>query len=340
MNSLLELQKSRSTSTLAGRHPDVTCAMPIYDRLRYFAHYLDEGLWDGLPLLIVTDGASDSLLRDLHFLIDGRPGIRIHALASNGGVARARGEAMRQVDTPYMLFCDDDDFLYDADPFLDDAAVRMERSEAILFTAMPAVYAFNESLQMGIQYDRRGFDGKTGFELLCYLVATGEMQVLTLGSLFRPADLRGTEPEPFFKVSEDFVFLARLCARFPERRIRVGRTGRYMRLVQHQQGSLSGRNSYSLDKIVMHLVSMCVGAHYLIDMGRLALPHFRDLLRKRGDVLQASYSRGREAAGYVADVLGGGDPALAGDEARQVRTFLEAQRAALPPEFLALTRQA
>ncbi|MEZ4701574.1 MAG: glycosyltransferase family A protein [Rhodothermales bacterium] len=336
MNSILELQKARSTSDGASRHDDVTFVMPIYDRLRFFAHYLDEGLWDGLPLQIICDGASPAVLDDLHFLTAGRPDIRVHHYETNRGVACARGEGMRLVDTPYLAFCDDDDFLNEADAFLEESTAWMDRDETILFTAMPAVYAFNESLQIGLQYDRRGFDGKTGFEVLCYLVATGEMQVLTLGSLFRPPDLRGTEPEPFFKVSEDYVFLARLCARYPERRVRVARAGRYMRLVQHQQGSLSGRSGYSLDKIVMHLVSMCVGAAYLMDMGRLTLPLFTDLLRKRGEVLQTSYTRGRQAAGLVADLLAGHDPVAASDEAAEALRVLERSRDGLPPEFLRL----
>lgn len=331
MNSILELQKARATPRDGSRHADVTFVMPLYDRLRYLAHYLEEGLWDGLPLQIVCDGASAATRADLDLLTAGRPDIRIHQYETNRGVACARGAGIALADTPYMGFCDDDDFLNEAAPFLDEAPALMEMDTPALFTAMPAVFAFNESLQMNLQYDRRGFDGKTGFELLCYLVATGEMQVLTLGSLFRPVDLRGTEPESFFKVSEDYVMLARLCARFPDRRVRVARAGRYMRLVQH--GSLSSREAYGIDKITMHLVSMCVGANYLIEMGRLSLPLFRDLLRKRGDVLQASYTRGRHAAAFIAHLLGGREPVASDDESREVLRVLESNRILLPAEF-------
>ncbi len=307
--------------------------MPLYDRLQYVQHYIGEGLWDGLPLQIVCDGTDAALRARLDELVAERPEIAIHHYPENRGVAAARGAGIAAVSTPYLAFCDDDDFIAQGGDFLDEVAALMD-DETTLFAAMPEVHAFNESLRTGLQYDRREFHGVTGRELLRFLVATGEMRVLTLGAAFRPADLRGLEPEPFFKVSEDYTLLARLCARHPERRVRITDTGRYMRLIQ--AGSLSSRQSYSIEKIVMHLVSMCVGAFYLIECGELSLPAFRSVLSQRGDVLQNAYTRGSAAANAVAGLLAGQDPDTGTDEAARTVRFLEANRDGLPPEFLHL----
>jgi hypothetical protein len=309
--------------------------MPIYDRLPYFSHYLSEGFWDGVPLQIVCDGSPEATTRALETLVAGRPMLRLHHYAPNRGVAFARGHGVALAGTPYMAFCDDDDFLADPALFFEEATAQMDNDASTLFVAMPDVVAFDESLQMGRQYDRRGFDGKTGIEILCYLVATGEMQVLTLGSLFRPSQLRGAEPEPFFKVSEDYTWLVRLCARFPTHRVRVSSGGRYMRLV-HRQGSLSARAAYGIDRMVMHLVSMGVGASYLIGMGRLTLPQFQDILRRRGDVLLAAYGRGRQAACTVANCLGRAPVAVDDPESAEALQILQTNRDGLPREFIQL----
>lgn len=309
---------------------DVTVVMPIYERLKYLTHYVDEGFWEGLNVQIVCDGSPVDVVRRMEQALIGQQHMNIHRYGENKGVAFARKTGINLVKTPFLSFCDDDDFLRHAHPFLQASKALWNRNPKALFTAMPRVFAFNESLELKLQYDRTAFDQKTGRELLGFLVRTGEMCVLTLGAVFRTETLKGIEPESFFKVSEDFVFLARLCARYPDRRIHVTEQGAYMRLIQEY--SLSSRTSYSLEKLVMHLISMFVGAFYLIKMGELHAPAFQQILLNRGEVLQSSYGKGTGAARYMASLMG--YPVREkNEEFWQAKLFVEKHRPFLPAEF-------
>ena len=311
---------------------DVTVVMPFYDRLKYFKHYVSEGFWDGFKVQIVCDGSPAEIVKEVQEVVADRPHLGIYQYLENQGVAFARKTGINITETPFLCFCDDDDFMQQARVFMRTSTERLKRRPDLLFSAMPHVYAFDESLQVKLQYDRSLFHEKTGRELLNFLVSTGEMCVLTLGALFETNSLKGIEPESFFKVSEDYVFLARLCARFPERQVYIEDRGAYMRLMQSD--SLSSRSTYSLDKLMMHLVSMFVGAHYLMKMDDLRLPVFQQILLKRGEVLQSSYEKGEEAARYMASLIGHRSGEEGGEEFRQACTFIETHRQFLPAEFL------
>ncbi|MFK7849132.1 MAG: glycosyltransferase family A protein [Rhodothermales bacterium] len=311
---------------------DVTVIMPFYDRIKYLSHYLQEGFYEGLKLQVVCDGSTNDLIEKVSHVFKSEEHVNIHSYVQNKGVAFARSTGINLVKTPYLSFCDDDDFMPKASPFLQKASHKMDENEKILFTAMPHIYSFDESLNYRLQYDRSGFHGKTGKEVLTFLVKTGEMCVLSLGSVFRTDDLKGIEPDDFFKVSEDYVFLARLCARFPNRKVHVEQSGVYMRLAQ--ENSLSAKSSYSLDKIVMHLVSMFVGAYYLFKMSHLRTSAFQHLLIERGKVLQQSYGKGGEAAKMIADMLQGKKISNPTPEQKKAFAFLKSQKANLPAEFL------
>ncbi len=311
---------------------DVTVIMPFYDRLQYLKHYLDEGFWNGLKVQLVCDGSEPMMLEHVEGLLASQGHMALYSYEQNRGPAFARTTGINLAQTECITFCDDDDFLSDAPPFLNKSTRRLHTNSDVLFTAMPLVYAFNESLNHRLQYDRTSFHGKTGRELLMFLVKTGEMCVLTLGSVFRKNDIEGLYPETFFKVSEDYTFLVRLCAKYPDRKVHVEDKGFYMRLVA--EGSLSSKASYSLEKIVMHLVSMFVGAYYLFKMGLLRTPVFQHILRERGAVLQQSYGKGNDAAKMMAGLMEGKNGPFTNPEQNAAYKFLQAQKMLLPPEFL------
>ena len=313
---------------------DITVVMPFYDRLKYLDHYLKEGFWDGLRVQIICDGSEPAMVENVEQLIALRDQMDIYSYVDNRGVAFARTTGINLVRTPYLAFCDDDDFMTEAQAFMIASVRQMDRNQDILFTAMPNVIAFNESLEHRVQYERTRFNGLTGLDVLNFLVQTGEMCVLSLGSVFRSDDLKGIGPEDFFKVSEDYVFVARLCARFPERQVKTGTMGRYWRLMQ--QDSLSAREGYSLDKIVMHLVSMFVGAYYLFKMGNMRTPFFQEILRRRGEVLKTSYGKGAEAALWMAKLLNDAEAVAHTEEEITAKDFLTSFREALPQEFRSL----
>ncbi|MEM8488213.1 MAG: glycosyltransferase family 2 protein [Bacteroidota bacterium] len=311
---------------------DVTVVMPFYNRIKFLQHYIAEGFWDGLKLQLVCDGPAQAMLSDLHTLVAPHEHIHVHSYEVNQGPGYARATGIARAETPGVVFCDDDDFMTDGAAFLTRSSQRLNLHPDVLFTAMPDVAAFNEQLAHRIQYDRRQFHGKTGRELLTFLVKTGEMRLLGLGSVFRTSDINGIYPETFFKVSEDYTFLARLCAKYPDRKVYVEERGMYMRLIQ--QNSLSSKASYSLDKIVMHLVSMFVGAYYLFKMGMLRTAIFQQILRNRGDVLLQSYSKGKEAADMMAALLDGSRKTQLSGEQKAAFDFLQSKKHLLPEEFL------
>lgn len=318
---------------------DVTIAMPVHNRVKYFKHYLGEGFWDGFRLQLVCDGSPNQVVESLQTIKDSNIELDIHSYPKNHGVAHARSKAIGIVTTPYLVFCDDDDFLIDGHAFIDNALTVMQKDSNVLFYAMRNVYAFNEGLDIQRQYDRCIFHGRTGRELLIYMVRTGEISVLSLGSVFRVKNLKGTEPESFFKVSEDFAFLARLCAQHPSKKVFVDDSkGGYLRLTQHD--SLSSRKEYSIEKLVMHYVAMFVGAYYLEKMQGITPEGFRNVLRKRGALLQSSYGKGAELGKLMIllhekkSIEHIGHLNLS-DEQRTGLNFLVANVGQLPPEFLA-----
>ena len=339
LNANLEstIQMQQPPLTLAGASSavdDVTVIMPLYDRIHYFKHYLEEGLLDGMKVQIVCDGSTRSIVNNINDLIERKKDINVYNYLENRGVAYARTQGVQLSRSTYTSFCDDDDFMVGARSFFESSKKAMDENEDILFSVMDDVFAFTEDLQIKQQYSRAMFDGKTGANLLHFLVRTGEMKVLTLGSVFRTAELLPGMPESFFKVSEDYVFLARLCAAFPHKKIKVRSEGHYMRLMQPQ--SLSARENYSLEKLVMHLVSMVVGAYHLISLGGIDMDSFLNVLLQRGAVLQQAYGKGEGAVEAIIQVIGHRPRVLLNNEGEETLTFLEANRNALPEEFRAL----
>ncbi len=320
---------------------DVTIVMPFYERTRYFEHYLREGFWDDYRLQIVCDGSPQETLASMNEMTRDYPLVNVYQYGENKGVGFARTTGIKLVKTPYLLFCDDDDFLIEGQPFMERALSSMRDDDETLFASMRTVYAFDEALNIKPQYDRSMFDGKTGQEVLTFMVRTGEICVLSLGSVFRTENLQFIGPEDFFKVSEDYVFLARLCALYPQRRVSVCPKGGYLRLTRHD--SLSSRSNYSLEKIVMHYVSMFVGAYHLEKMGGMHISAFRHILIERGRVLQTSYGKGAEAGLLMAHLLEATGPSslnrltLTGEQQKALR-YMQRHVEDLPAEFCIMAR--
>ncbi len=333
MSATVLAPEVKTTTTL--KNPvveDVTVIMPFYDRLRYLSHYLKEGFWDGLRVQLVCDGSEPMVLEHMQELLSPQGHVSLYSYEQNRGPAFARTTGINLARTNCVAFCDDDDFLSEAPQFLNESARRLSVNDEVLFTTMPYVYAFDESLNHRLQYDRTSFHGKTGRELLMFLVKTGEMLALQAGSVFRKKDVPDIYPDQFFKVSEDYTFLVRLCAKYPDRKVHVEQKGMYMRLVE--AGSLSAKSSYSLEKIVMHLVSMFVGAYYLFKMSLLRTPVFQHIMVERGKVLQQSYGKGKEAAKMMAGLMEGKNGPFTNPEQISAYKFLQSQKMSLPPEFL------
>lgn len=323
------------TSPVFDPERDLTVVIPTYNRSQYFLHYLAQGYWDHRRIHLVCDGCDEAVVRELRAQTR-RGDITVIDEQPNRGVAHAIGVGVRSVRTRHFMFCGDDDFNVDYDGFLAEAAALHQAHDDLLFVTMPLVCK-REGPQAQVQFDRRGFDGWTGERLLHYLVETGEMKALVAGSLFRTDEVVPALPEPFFRVSEDYTLLVRLCAAHPARKVYVAGQGARMRLIH--DASLSSRSGFTLDKLLMHLISMTVGAAYLMAMGRLTKLDFARILLQRGRKLYGSYGLGQKAAAVlaalvVAQPLQGSDA-----EVQQTLRFLRAHLDALPAEVFAVWGQ-
>ena len=312
---------------------DLTVVIPTYNRTEYFLQYLEEGRWDGVPIHMVCDGCAPEVVADLRERTQGRP-VTIFDEQPNRGVAHAIGVGVRSVTTSHYMFCGDDDYNVDYEAFLAEAAEIKRRHEDVLFVTMPEIHKFGEEIETVVQYDRRAFHGWTGRKLLEYLVRTGEMRALVAGSLFRTAEMVPLLPEPFFRLSEDYVLLARLCARYPDRKIYVAEHGRRMRRIHPR--SLSAWERFSPVVVLMNLVSMVLGGHHLIEAGTLTKPDLVRILLNRGQVFQRKYGLGQQTSAVVAGLMLDQSIRAEKPEAREIVAYLSDHREELPPEFVAM----
>ena len=316
---------------------DLTVVIPTYNRTEYFLQYLEEGRWDDVPIHMVCDGCAPEIVADLRARTEGRP-VTVFDERPNRGVAHAIGVGVRSVETSHYMFCGDDDYNVDYAAFLAEAAEIKRRHDDVLFVTMPEIHKFGEGMEAAPQYDRRPFHGWTGRKLLEYLVRTGEMRALVAGSLFRTAEMVPLLPEPFFRLSEDYVLLARLCARYPDRKVYVAESGRRMRRIHPR--SLSSRERFSPIVVLMNLVSMTLGGHYLIETGTLTMPELVRTLLNRGQVFERKYGIGRQTSAVVAGLMLDRAVRAEKSEAREVFTHLRDHREELPPEFVAMLSDA
>ncbi len=333
-NPTTDLIEQNKPSTIADQ---VTVVIPTYNR-RDFLDSLDKGRWDTLRVLLICDGCNPSIVHEFMEETRDYDNITVVDKRPNRGVAYAKSAGIQQVNTPYFMFCDDDDYYVDYHLFLDEVdRIREKDRHNILFATTPEMVILNEGGK-DISYDRRIFHGKTGREVLKYIVHTGEIQGLCAGSLFRKNDVLPHLPEPFFRVSEDAMLLIRLCAHYPERTVYVSKRGRYMRRMHSQ--SLSSRHNYPLEKALMHIVSLVVAGYYATQLQIIPQATFIRLLLNRGKILQKIYGYGLKMTAFIGGLLLARSPEPRTEEAARALNFLKTHREMLPPEFNAMLSEA
>ena len=128
----LESATEYKTSVKTALEQDVTVVMPFYDRIKYLKHYLGEGLWDGFRIQLVCDGSPENIVKSLSAIPQSKAELNIHTYPKNRGVAYARSTSLGIVTTPYLVFCDDDDFIIDGHSFLNKA----QSSMMIIYSSM------------------------------------------------------------------------------------------------------------------------------------------------------------------------------------------------------------
>jgi len=316
---------------------NLTVLIPTHNRINFFLEYLESGKWDGVRIYLVCDGCSDEVIERLNVETKIYKNVTIFNEQPNCGVAGAIRKGLQKVNTDYCMFCGDDDYYMDYYEFIKEAFSIIKNFDDVLFVSMPEIIAFNEISEY-IQYNRRMFHGMTGMQLLEYIVHTGEIHALIAGSIFKKDDIISILPDSFFKVSEDYVLLARLCASFPYRKIYVAKSGRKMRRIHKK--SLSHPSQFGTDKMLIHIVSIVVGGYYLEKIGRINRAEFIRILLNRGKLLQRIYGFGLQTAALVGGLLLDRPPDPKAAEAVHALNYLRAHRDVLPPELMAMLSDA
>lgn len=333
-----DVQTTLSIKDLAVQ--DVTVVMPCFENIQHLKHYLDEGLWKGLNLHLVYDRSSAELAASVKMLQENQESVNINSFVQNGKRKYYQTQENVVAPTKYFTFCNDEDFMSDAQAFLNRAAGALNLHDDILFVSAPLVYSFNEKLDHQLQNDRQLLHRKTGAEILTQMVQSGDMGHLAFGSVFRSKDVKELFPHYPFRKGERFTFLARLCAEHPDKMVHVERGGVYMQHVPLpdaldgvQDDEMLAEEAGSFESIVSQYVMMFVGAYYLFKLSRLRTPLFQKMLKSKGEELETKYGMGRDMADLFSKLLVG-NSAITSDMQAKTHRYLKKMQYSLPEEFL------
>ncbi len=307
----------------------VTIVMHTYERLEFVEQDVADGRWEGLPLLIADDASSPEVQAGLRDLAK-RSSARFTAREKNGGAAEAARHGVENCGTPLFMLCGDDDYLSGFQAFSEAAQLELE-DQSVLFVSMPEITFVIDGVPESKQFDRLIFDGMTGRELLRELVFGGEMRALQAGTMMRTAEALPHFAGGLFRTSEDFVLLTRMCAAYPDRRIRVLEHGSYMR--REHDASLSHPKNMSVERAVVNLLALMVGCRLLQRLSQVDDEVVLGLIRQRAQVLSTVYRCGLECADVVEALLAGREPDTTAQEAEEAFRFLLERMSEIPTEL-------
>jgi len=305
-----------------------TIVIPVYDRLKFLRQYLSEDYWEGLPLLLSCDGSPPEFMEQVERLTDEQDNISPHHYTPNQGAAVARHKGAQAADSELIICCDDDDFFGDAVHFAQECATIFREENDTLLVANPTMYTLHENgkLEKGYGFDKRRFDGLSGQELLKTLVKLGEPHGLNNGACYR-RNMFLSVPIPPFIFPEDYGYLIRLCASYPDHIARVADTGTFFRL-----RSESGiTHEITLQKLLETFLYQCEGAMTLIERDEMTRFEFRGLITARGRHIQEVRGWGQEALQTFNRLIEGEAPSqFKSDEASAIIEFIRSTYSDLP----------
>ncbi len=300
-----------------------TFVIPVREDPGTLEAFLDAGAGD--RLLVLAEAVPNEVAARLEGLSQTH-GFAMHPVSGAQGQVGRWETGLRHASSDGLVMLGDGDRIEGLASFLREAdAYHHEAPEALLIT-IPFVYLC-QGEERRLQYDRRGWHGKTGRELLAKMVETGELGLLAAGTRFSVSDLGEALPDPVFDRAGELVLMARLCAKYPDRKIYVTGTGSYLR-----RPPRPGEASFAAEDLALHLVSLSVGACYLMEEGAMELDAFLEMLRHRGAVLQQVYGVGEEGVRVFTALLEGRPLDAATPEADAVLRCLDTHWDALPEE--------
>lgn len=237
-------------------------------------------------VVLVDDHSSDDTLGHLHRFAIGHSAVKVLALPSNIGVARARNEALRVIRSEYVLFVDSDDQLLPG--AIEELAAAARRSNADML--MSRASAWDEFLgrDLGI-LDHRLPAGHYSGEQIVGFLALGELHAYLWNKLIRVKLFDNLDFKAMSSQS-DLEIMPRLAIRASLVEAIDAATYRYT----VRSGSITNSKSQTAANVLECLRSF---EEVYAEAGRV-LPHFtRIWLRLRA--VHAAIASGQELQPFV-----------------------------------------
>jgi glycosyltransferase involved in cell wall biosynthesis len=267
-----------------GPFKDITLIMPSYNRVDLLTSDLIKGYKFGKQTKVIVDDFShENQQQKLSQLAIKHSDIHVIYHDKNQGVAQAYRTGVEQIKTPYVQFLDDDDILLCKDKDrLNEVILKLNESYLLIPRYIFNLYP-DGTLREG--YDRSAFESVPAEKILFYLCKTGEMHLLKNGGIFHIEDIKNALPETIFKISEDYVMLARILAKNFKKSLIISDDFYYLRRVNNNTLSKKITN----EKLILHLLSILIAAYYCIQKKMMTRSIFMNHFKNRIDLLHRLY---------------------------------------------------
>lgn len=267
---------------------ELTLVIPTYNRAKILEDDLKKGYKLGDQTKIVVDDYSIENDRKVLNELSGSRGIeKIIFHNENKGVAASINTAVNFVETKYVTFLGDDDIIFSYDDRKYNEKLKLLDIDYNIIIPRYVLNLDTEN-KLSLGYDRGIFDGVTSIEVLKNIFLTGEMCVLNAGAIYTKENIEMSLPNEIFRVSEDYVMLARILAMNPNKKIKVSEDYIYVRRISNDTLS----KTINFEKLSLHLLSLLISGYYCLKNRILTIDEVMNAIRERGTILQEIYGYG------------------------------------------------
>lgn len=282
---------------------DLTVLIPCYNRAKMIKEDLDRGFKLGNQPKLVVDDCSTAerewlALMENDFQVSKSKLIRKE---ENGGVADSRRLGLEAIETKYTTFIDDDNIMLclDKDKTIRDISSLNE--EITVVVPRYIINYYRDRLTLG--YDRSPYNGMNGAQVLHELASSGEMMgLLTGGAIGDTKWMSENSHCPMFRVSEDFVMLAKMMASKPEKKITITEGLAFVRRFL-DEGSTLNQNPI---KLMLSLFSQAVACYYCLMLDIAKTDEVLTWMKDRAALIQKLYNFGESFETELIAYLNGG----------------------------------
>lgn len=269
------------------QHEGITVLIPNYNRARMIKEDIDKGLKLGNQCKVIVDDYSNKEVEWLDQITKSVERAKVIKKEKNSGVAESRKTGLDTIKTKYTTFVDDDNIMICLDR--EKAAKDILELEGNVSLVIPRYIINYYRNKIDLGYDRHCFNDKSGYQVLEYLAKTGEMMgLLTGGAIGETKWMAEHASCPMFRVSEDFVMLARMMADKPDKKLLTTESIVFVRRF-FDDGLTLSRNS---TKFALSLLSQAIACYYCLKLEIADRDEVLSWMKDRASLLQKLYNFG------------------------------------------------